>query len=397
MSHQSTLSPSPVHNFAGFASSLFARNPPADMPDRRRRSQHPHNPPRFSPPAQSRLPNPIPDGNPPRNRPNLQHQTSRTLTIDLTNEPEDELPLTMESFQRNYGNIRRPQRPPQLGRSDTELLGNGDVIDLTADDNEVQITASRRRGTPLAGSYLSIREGLEQSRQRREAGHPRADSPGLFMPPAPHREIRRVFGNNGPIGGGFQLHVPDMAAAAFFNHQVHHHGQDPGGQVAVHFGQWLGAPQVMPGNLDYQRHAFDDRKPDHVAPLPPKHGFTRSPTEGDVVICPSCEEELIHRKDAEEVVVKKGGKAPTRKEREEHPFWVLKDCGHVNISLLLSIDIANMDQVYCNKCYQNRTAKGPSAQPTSFRIIPGKVKKACAVEDCPTEVTDKNKWVGVFL
>jgi uncharacterized Zn finger protein (UPF0148 family) len=52
--------------------------------------------------------------------------------------------------------------------------------------------------------------------------------------------------------------------------------------------------------------------------------------EDMTVICPSCEEELIHNKEIEEPVAKKNGKAPTRKEREEHPFWVVKECGHVS-------------------------------------------------------------------
>ena len=95
--------------------------------------------------------------------------------------------------------------------------------------------------------------------------------------------------------------------------------------------------QLMPGLMNYQHHAFVDRKPQHVAPPPAKEGFTRSPEETQTIICPSCEEELIHRKDEEPVepVVKKGGKAPSRKDRAEHPFWVLKECGHV--SLLSSI------------------------------------------------------------
>lgn len=90
--------------------------------------------------------------------------------------------------------------------------------------------------------------------------------------------------------------------------------------------------QAMPGLMNYQHAAFADRKPDHIAPPAVPEGFTRSPKDEDIIICPSCEEELIHRKDdeEEEPTPKKGGKAPTRKEREEHPFWVVKECGHVS-------------------------------------------------------------------
>jgi len=103
------------------------------------------------------------------------------------------------------------------------------------------------------------------------------------------------------------------------------------------------------------------------------------------VICPSCEEELIHNKEPEEEpVVKKGGKAPTKKEREEHPFWVVKECGHV----------------YCNKCYQNRVPSKTSTHKASFIEKPGagRAKKLlCAVEDCASDIKNKEKWVGVFL
>jgi hypothetical protein len=101
------------------------------------------------------------------------------------------------------------------------------------------------------------------------------------------------------------------------------------GQEIMDHIQAMHDEQVMPGIMNYHNHAFVDRKPQHVAPPPAKDGFTRSPEESQTIICPSCEEELVHRKD-EEPIVRKGGKAPTRKEREEHPFWVLKECGHVN-------------------------------------------------------------------
>jgi hypothetical protein len=89
--------------------------------------------------------------------------------------------------------------------------------------------------------------------------------------------------------------------------------------------------------LDYQHHPFHQRqrpplKPQHEPPPDAKEGFTRSPKEEDVVICPACEMELVARKDQTEptAVKKPGGRAPTKKDREEHPFWVVRDCGHVS-------------------------------------------------------------------
>jgi len=158
------------------------------------------------------------------------------------------------------------------------------------------------------------------------------------------------------------------------------------GEIMDHL-QAMRDEQVMPGLMNYQHHAFVDRKPQHVAPPPARDGFTRSPEESQTIICPSCEEELIHRKD-EEPLVKKGGKAPTRKEREEHPFWVLKECGHV----------------YCNNCYQRRVQSGKHGAVAFREITKSSTSKskttkflACAIDDCETDVKSKDKWVGIFL
>jgi hypothetical protein len=91
----------------------------------------------------------------------------------------------------------------------------------------------------------------------------------------------------------------------------------------------------MPGVMDYGNAAWADRKPEHVPPPKARDNFTRSPVEEDTIICPSCEQELVHNKDNQEPPLKKSSKAPTRKDREEHPFWVVKECGHVSYSILI--------------------------------------------------------------
>jgi hypothetical protein len=113
--------------------------------------------------------------------------------------------------------------------------------------------------------------------------------------------------------------------------------QRMGQEIMDHIQAFHDVEQAMPGFMNYGQHAFVERKPQHVAPPPAKAGFTRSPEESQTIICPSCEEELIHKKDEEQPVAKKGGKAPSKKDREEHPFWVLKECGHVSLSLLVRL------------------------------------------------------------
>lgn len=299
-------------------------------------------------------------------RPRLEHRTSQTL-IDLTDDNDEIIPV----LPRNRALSQRPQ-PPQLGRSDAQ--GLADVIDLTEDDVDIQITGARYRELPLPRPDVA--------RPRPYAHAHRRDSPDLFVPENRPPAFRNVEGDF-PAAGGFGVGVAVVTGAS--RHGLHFHevfGRD-GGDALAQFMRHAHA-QAMP-DLNYQHAAFADRKPDHVPPEPAAQGFTRSPTEADTIICPSCEEELVHNKEFDGPILKKG-KAPTRKEREEHPFWVIKECGHV----------------YCNNCYQNRS---PSSKQPGTVSFPEKASSSkgskkipvCAVEDCESEVKAKDKWVGVFL
>lgn len=234
----------------------------------------------------------------PQPPPRLEHRASQTLTIDLTAE-NDEPPAPPQDRPR-------PQRRPPTERQGAPDAS--DIIDLT-DDNDVEITrvASRRLPSISDMSLIPVRHHL-----------PPIDPRAIFVPQEPERHINRVFSDNGPVTRGYRISAAQgeiiIRPSPDFLEHIH----------------MIGNVQAFGGQMDYQRAAFVHPRPDHVAPGPAKQGFTRSPTEEDVVICPSCEEELIHDKGPEEPVAKKGGKALTRKEREEHPFWVVKGCGHVS-------------------------------------------------------------------
>lgn len=316
MSHPATLSPSPMNfgdpsasNF--FSSSRFptapADNDFASFFDRRRTS-HPHNQPL------QRASEEMTDRSQSQQRPRLEHRTSQTI-IDLTDDPEDTPVPPRQTVDRGRS------RPPLLGRSDAVSLG--DFIDLTDDNGEPDLIIMGGRQLPLP----------RPSSARLVPPARRDDSPSLFVP-LPPRPINRVFPAHRHGGfvvtGRFERHgLAQIPPEARF-----HMAQQVGQDIMDHI-QAIHDEQLMPGLMNYQHHAFVDRKPQHVAPPPAKEGFTRSPEETQTIICPSCEEELIHRKDEEPVepVAKKGGKAPSRKDRAEHPFWVLKECGHVSLFL----------------------------------------------------------------
>lgn len=318
-------------------------------------------------------------------RPRLEHRASQTI-IDLTNDPEELLFLPAG----NHRDRSRSQRPPQLGRSDASgIMG---LIDLTEDHPEpdIIITGERELSVPREVRHRHIRT----------VGQPppiRMDSPGLFVRdapaaplPPPQPRIHRMIGGVANaayqfLGVGRDPPRPHVNQAPRHQHAAFHiHGALD--EVVIFEGAG-DLNQAMPGHMDYARAAFPQRKPEHVPPKKARENFTRSPKEDMEILCPSCEEELIiHSKEIEAQPAKKSGKAPSRKEREEHSFWVLKECGHT----------------YCNRCFQNRATPGkvdkvffneatkPTAKSKGTKPI------LCSVENCGSDVKNKDKWVGIF-
>ncbi|KAG9237731.1 hypothetical protein BJ875DRAFT_481032 [Amylocarpus encephaloides] len=348
----------------------------------RRRTSHPHN---RTPHMQTHRRNgPTEDMSNQmhsQSRPNLQHQASQTI-IDLTDESE-----LNNAASRHPEAGGRSQRPPQLGRSDGSQLM--EVVDLTEESGEPEMLITGTRAVSGPPPVWPDRPRLRPD----PAAHfvpPRQQLP----PPAegPLQAMRRRIVANSVVASaaatvaayGIRGRRPNpqtdhiLDATAFINRLGRMRAQ---GQAAnVH----------LPGHLDYEGAPFGPRKPEHVPPKPVGKGFTRSANQEDVIVCPSCDEELVHHKDIEEPVAKKYGRAPTRKEREEHPFWVLKDCGHV----------------YCNRCYQGRSTTSKAVGrpeninfPEVTKVYRHRSLKTivCAVEGCDTEVRNKDKWVGVFL
>ncbi|KAH8811946.1 hypothetical protein F5884DRAFT_750277 [Xylogone sp. PMI_703] len=383
MSQQIALSPSPVlfrdSGSSSFDSAWQERGRVSDhgsssTHEQRRRTPRPHG---------SRVESLFvePDDAPEQSRtpqlprlPNRGSQTVIDLTQDLSDEPEI---IAVNYAPRPASRLRRArsqsqsQRPPALQRSDTSNLA--DIIDLTSDagDAEVQFQHSRELPPPPR-----VREN-ERLRSRRLPSVPQAPrraeerSVGsLFVPRHPqHGPIARFAGY-----GALLIGHATYPLREFF-------GQ---GSLIMDGVQQVIGP--MPDHLDYRNNAFEARKPEHVAPPPARENFTRSPTENDVIICPSCEEELVHDKDEEEPAAKKNGKPLSRREREEHPFWVVKECGHV----------------YCNACFQQRLNSGKPSIKATFPTLnkvnnKGQKTIACAVDDCESDVRHKDKWVGVFL
>ncbi|KAK6438714.1 hypothetical protein LTR95_005075 [Oleoguttula sp. CCFEE 5521] len=119
----------------------------------------------------------------------------------------------------------------------------------------------------------------------------------------------------------------------------------------------------MPGMMDYGAAAFDlglgrQPSPTYEAPKEAEKGFTMSPGEEEIVVCPNCGDELAVAGDGEKGQV-----------------WVIRGCGHA----------------YCGTCMANRNkptkGKGKARATEPASTLPF---KSCVVEGCKRKVTARD-------
>lgn len=139
---------------------------------------------------------------------------------------------------------------------------------------------------------------------------------GAARHPAPHppRNPTGEWAWHNPLQNVTLLSAP-WDEGQPYAHRIHRH---PGEAAPFH----------LPGALNYAAAAFDinirpppepPRASPILEPLPPaRDGFTRSPAEGDALVCPSCGDELC-----------------TGDDDLKRQVWVIKSCGHVRLLPLL--------------------------------------------------------------
>lgn len=310
-----------------------------------------------------------------------QQRQQRQMILTLPGDPQ--FSQASASGQQNYQNQqnRNPRRQtshirrtPSLARSDGSLLGSGprQVIDLTVDSSPEILEVRSIPANPN-------RQQQHHQQQGQPAGQPRTGG-GENMN-APHISNR---------SHGFLRNFPAIGIIHRIHHFAYGHvpeveiqmlGENPGNGFNLNMNNPLADNPV---NFNYGAGGFNrdaqNQKPVHVAPPPPREGFTRATGNDAAVICPSCEEELKYDPNEDEAKPPPAKKARnSRKDREEHHFWAIKACGHV----------------FCKTCYENRKPNAKNPIKTGFR--PAEKKILCAVEDCTSDVSSKAAWVGIFL
>ncbi|KAI1393289.1 uncharacterized protein F4822DRAFT_423757 [Hypoxylon trugodes] len=319
--------------------------------------------------------------NPQRNQRGSRQRQPRAQpeVIDLTGE-NDNVTQLAPAVPRNRSQNTRRQRsqqqgtPPQLNRTDTGYMELPTVIDLISDSDE----EPNRMPPPRSNSPGRNQQEVPRGQPRRSAQPPEPGHNTLQ-----HRLHRLINGIPLPLIHLLNNHPPMADNEPIDDLEIVMLGQRNLDAMV--------APNV-PTGFDYNAVAFGNgapapgglnTKPAHEPPKETREGFTRDTGEDVVAICPSCDEELAYDPDDDGSSGPPAKKARTKKDKAEHHFWAVKACGHV----------------YCRKCYENRRPVGKKPIPVGFTQDNSgtKHKIICAVEDCNSDVTAKNSWVGIFL
>lgn len=271
-----------------------------------------------------------------RGRP-LHNQPAPADVIDLTGD-DGEVEIVGGSQNVRRQQSQRRDNAPRLNRSDSNYMGNPAVIDISSDSEDDILNRANAGGTPAAPHrhHHHHHHHHHHPRNHRAAMDRRSTPRRDPQPPPGNRffgqQVADFFGNfplGNLIGIGGRGRDPDVVVVERPND-----GQGFNNMVPL---------PALPFQLNYAHHPFQHHgapagapasppKPKHEPPAPAKDGFTRDTCEDQILICPSCEEELAYDPDEEEDNGPPTKKQRTKKDKAEHHFWAVKECGHVSSS-----------------------------------------------------------------
>ena len=205
---------------------------------------------------------------------------------------------------------RVAQRPPRFDRDIISIDDQEDeAVDLREESPEIQFLTSR----PRSRSLSTTRQARHQStlRQRRHT-------------PATRSPVRRPQVSLRITGAPVEAHS-HQNAGWFFHPLTAQVSTNTPRSLEDELLEWENFPGGnfdIPAHLDYRAPAFDleqparrqpqPRLPTYDPPAAAQEGFTRTPKEDDVLVCPNCDDEL--------------GLGDDEVKRQ---VWVVKACGHV--------------------------------------------------------------------
>lgn len=238
---------------------------------------------------------------------------STQQVIDLTEDGSSPLAgQTVSSTSTHSDGQRGAQRPPRFDRDIISIDDQEDeAVDLRDDSPEIQFLTSR----PRSRSLSTTRHARHQSTLRQPRPTPAARSP-----------VRRPQVSLRITGAPVEAHGHQNAGWVFhpFAARVHTNMPRTHEDELVEWENFPGGNIELPAHLDYFAPAFNleqparrqpqPRLPTYDPPAPAQEGFTRTPNDDDMLVCPNCDDEL--------------GLGDDEVKRQ---VWVVKACGHVRV------------------------------------------------------------------
>ena len=238
-------------------------------------------------------------------------QSTQQQVIDLTEDGSSPVAAQIVPHISTHSEgPRGAQRPPRFDRDIISIDDQDDeAVDLREDSPEIQFLTSR----PRSRSLSTTRHASHQSTLRQRRHTPAARSP-VRRPQVSLRITGTPVDAHGHQNAGWFFRP---FAARVNTHTPRIHEDD--------FGEWESFPGGnfdLPAHLDYFQPGFNleeparrqpqTRIPTYDPPPPAQEGFTRTPSEDDILVCPNCDDEL--------------GLGDDEVKRQ---VWVVKACGHV--------------------------------------------------------------------
>ena len=243
-------------------------------------------------------------------RPIMSQSTQQV--IDLTEDGSSPVAahIVPSTFSHSEGQ-RGAQRPPRFDRNIISIDDQEEeTVDLREDSPEIQFLTSR----PRSRSLSITRHPRQRSTIRQRRHTPATRSPVRLTPQVSLRITGAPVEAHGHQNAGWLFHP----FAARLNADTARTHEDE----SVEWENLSGGNFELPAHLNYLAPAFNleqptrrqtqPRLPTYDPPTPAQDGFTRTPNEGDVLVCPNCDDEL--------------GLGDDEVKRQ---VWVVKACGHV--------------------------------------------------------------------
>ena len=280
---------------------------------------------------------------------NARNNPSEPAVIDLTGDDGEDQISQSQNARRRQSQHR--DNAPRLNRSDSNYINNQAVIELSsdsedghnADHGELRSRSASRRNAHHHHAQRAQRlrngnGGIANNRTPTPNNLGGRQHPPLPQVPQPLQPVMAVqqqfmdFFNRLPVREFFGMANHGHAAPNAANDddlmimgvgEGHNYNANPMAFGHVH--------------LNYEAHPF--QRPGQAGPLKPQHeppakaqaGFTRDTGGEEILICPSCEEELTYDPDETTENGPPTKKAKTRRDPQCH-FWAVKACGHVRTS-----------------------------------------------------------------